>query len=279
MIRTEPDSTLEILWAKFQKRLRDLCEVPVGVLSCSLLDLKTGNKAHYNENVVIPTASTIKIAVLLGLATRVHAGGMKWDTQVLVKKEDLVSGSGILTHLKHPVILSVWDHASLMVSLSDNTATNICIRLAGMEFINEMLSNLGLRDTRLKRIMMDYDAARRGEENVSTSAELVELVRRIEERDGIADVVSTDVLTILGLPKTGPFRTGLPSEVKFVNKPGGLGNLSVDAGLIYLSRKTFALAVMGTFLPGRPDSLTVPIVKAAYEHMELLNKCTGLGRS
>ncbi len=279
MSQTDDLSSLDILWTKMRNELQNLCESSKGVLGYSLMDLQSEKRASFNEDILIPTASSIKIPVLLALALKVHNGELQWETPIVVKDEEKVGGSGILTHLKYSVNLSVWDHASLMIALSDNTSTNICIKLAGMDFINQMLNDLGLRNTKIRRIMMDYEAAQRGEENVSTPGELMELVRQIEQRDGIKNAVAEDVLKILELPKGGPFRDGLPEKVKRANKTGGLGNLSVDAGLIYLTKKTFALAVMGAFLEGRPAYWTTSIVKAAYTYMNLLDKCTDLGRS
>ena len=279
MVQQTSETSKGLLWEKMRKDLDTLCEQAKGVLGYSVLDLDSGDSASFNEDVLMPTASTIKIAILFGLALRVHAGELEWETRVPLNSDEKVGGSGILGHLKHDVSLSVWDHASLMISLSDNTATNICIRLAGMEFINKSLDELGLKKTRIKRIMMDVEAAQAGRENVSTAAELLELVRRIEQRDGISEGVAKDVLSLLELPKGGAFQEGLPEGVRRANKPGGLGNLSVDAGIIYLSKKRFALTTMGSFLEGKPSKWTADIVKTAYSYMALLNKCTDLGRS
>lgn len=272
-------SSLKILWGKMEDQLEELCKETVGVLGYSLLDIDEKRKISFNGDVLFPTASTIKIPVLLGLALKVGEGLLSWETRIPLDDEIKVGGSGILGHLKYPVDLSLWDMASLMIALSDNTATNVCINLAGMDYINQFLSQLGLHKTRVKRLMMDYDAPKRGDENVSTPDELVELMRRLEAADGIPREVCSDVLKILELPKGGAFQEGLPEYVRRANKPGGLGNLSVDAGLIYLSNKTFSLAVMGGFLEGRPSTSTASLVRTAYRYMDLLDKCTELGRS
>jgi beta-lactamase class A len=273
------ETPLDIVWRKMSEELKGFCEKSTGVIGYSLLDLDTDYRVSYNENVLLPTASTIKIAVLLGLALKVHSGEINWDQRIAVEPNEGVGGSGILAHFRYDSALSLWDVASLMIALSDNTATNICIRLVGMDYINKIMDSYGLHKTRLKRLMMDRDAVQQGNENVSTPRELVELLRWIYHRNGISDNVAKDVLKILELPKNGPFTEALPDKVRRANKPGGLGHLSVDAGIIYLTKKNFALSVMGAFLDGRPSDTTVPVVRTAYKYMEILNECTALGRS
>ncbi|HHX28951.1 MAG TPA: serine hydrolase [Firmicutes bacterium] len=273
------DRSVDILWSKLAGELNDACQ-ETGVMGYSLMDLKTGRQASFRAEVLFPTASTIKIAILLGLAIRVDRGDIGWSDRVAVEDKDKVGGSGVLGHFSHKAELAVRDVAALMISLSDNTATNICIDLATMDFVNETMRSLGLENTKLRRKMMDFEAAKRGDENVSTPGELASLVAKIQERDGVTERVAEDVLSVLTLPKGGPFTLGLPEGVKRANKPGGLGNLSVDAGIIYPTPdRPFALAVCGSFLPGRPEEATAAIVRKAFGYMKVLAECTELGRS
>lgn len=270
---------MDLIWTKMATELEEVCR-KTGVMGYSIRDLKTGRKAGFREDVLFPTASTIKIPILLGVAIRVHRGDLDWSQRVVVEDKDKVGGSGVLGHFTYKADIAIRDVAGLMISLSDNTATNICIDLATMDFVNETMKSLGLENTMLRRKMMDIEAARRGDENVSTPGELAALAAKIQERDGIADGVAEDVLSILCLRKTGPFTLGLPADVKRANKPGGLGNLSVDAGIIYpCSKRPFALAVCGSFLPGDPEEATAEVVRKAFGYMKILAGCTELGRS
>lgn len=273
------ERSLDIIWAKMAGELEEICS-ETGVMGYSIHDLKTGRKAGFREDVLFPTASTIKILILLGIALRVHRGELDWAQRVTVEDKDKVGGSGVLGHFAYKADLALRDVAGLMICVSDNTATNICIDLATMDFVNKTMKSLGLKHTMLRRKMMDIEAARRGDENVSTPGELCALVSKIYERDGIPDAVAEDVLSILSLPKSGPFTLGLPEGVKRANKPGGLGNLSVDAGIIWPTQdRPFALAVCGSFLPGEPEQATAEVVRTAFGYMKLLAECTELGRS
>ncbi len=273
------EKSLDIIWGKMAEELEEVCR-KTGVMGYSIRDLKTGRQAGFREDVLFPTASTIKIPILLGIALRVHKGELDWAQRVTVEDKDKVGGSGVLGHFTYKAEIALRDVAALMISLSDNTATNICIDLATMDFVNKTMRSLGLKHTMLRRKMMDIEAARRGDENVSTPGELAALVTKIYERDGIPDAVAEDVLNILSLPKGGPFTLALPENVKRANKPGGLGNLSVDAGIIYPTQDhPFALAVCGSFLPGEPEQATKEVVRTAFGYMKILAECTELGRS
>lgn len=279
----------DIVWQNMEAKLQALCaraggspgERASGVMGYSLLDLSSGKKAGFHDDILFPTASTIKIAVLLGLATRVQLGELSWEQRLTVAVEGKVGGSGVLSLLRHPVDLSLWDLASLMIALSDNHATNACIDLAGMSFVNDLLDGLGLSRTRLRRKMMDLEAVKRGDENVATPRELVSLLEKLYRSQGIPAAVASDVLTILELPKSGPFTQALPASVRRANKTGSLSRVRVDAGIIYLPGADFCLAVMGSFLQeGEQDTepVAAEVVAAAYRHMALLADCNELGR-
>ena len=280
-----PETVLDIVWRNLEEGLRGLCEHPIGgdnasgVVGYALLDLGSGKRAGFRENVVFPTASTIKIAILLAVANKVDSGKLSWDLQIVVPEGRKAGGSGVLSLFKHEARLSLRDLSALIIAVSDNDATNMCIDLVGMDYVNSVLIGLGLQSTRLRRKMMDFEAAQRGEENVSTPGELVRLLEAIYRKDGVNERVSRDVLELLGLPKDGPFSRALPAGVKRENKPGGLSHVSVDAGIVHLPKRDFCLAVMGSFLDGSPEEQVTRVVAAAYRYIALLSECTDLGRS
>ncbi len=280
----------DIVWQNMENELQSLCGraggtpgmEASGVVGYSLLDLRSKKRIGHHDDILFPTASTIKITILLGLATRVHRKEFSWEQRIPVGTGGKVGGSGILSLLRDPVEVSLWDLASLMIALSDNHATNLCIDFAGMAFVNELLDGLGLHKTRLRRKMIDAEAVKRGEENVATPRELVALLEKLYNSDGIPAEVAADVLTILELPKSGPFARALPPSVRRANKTGGLDRVSVDAGIIYLPGLDFCLAVMGSYLPKGEwfsDDAITAVVASAYKYMALMAECNELGRT
>jgi len=248
-----------------------------GVIGFSILDLQGGRKYSHLGDTVFPTASTIKIPILVALAQKVYQGELVWERRVALP-DARTGGSGILQWLRHVGELSVWDLASLMIAVSDNVATNICIDLVSMVGVNRLMEDLGLDAVRLRRKMIDAEAVSRGEENVATPDQLTQLMAKLHNRSEIPGPVCEDVLTILALPKQGPFTEALPVEVPRANKPGGLPGASIDSGIVYLPRRPYALTVMGTFLEEDRCPAVRAVIRAAHRHMKLLDENRGYGR-
>lgn len=273
-------TSLDVMWNTMENELRRGCQV-TGVIGYSLQDLTSGRTSKYLEDIVFPTASTIKIAILVALATKISEGALSWEQRYNTKDLPKVGGSGILSLLKYHVHLSIWDLASLMIALSDNDATNACIDLVGMDYINSLMLSFGLPNTKLMRKMMDREAVSKGAENVSTPKELMTLMCKIHNRDGISEQIAEDILTILALRKGGAFSQALPANIKRANKPGGLNHVAVDAGIIYFPQRPVALTVMGCFLESDETPAIVPVtnvVRTAYKHLNIISKCTRYGR-
>ncbi|MCL4834598.1 MAG: serine hydrolase [Caldilineaceae bacterium] len=139
----------QLFWQNLQARLHPLVDAFPGVAGVSVRDV-TGGGFSLNGAAIFPTASTIKIHVLMQLLVRAEKGEVDLDERVLVDLSNVVEGSGVLWHLTGPVELSLRDIAALMIIVSDNTATNICIERAGIDATNALLCSLGLKKTILR---------------------------------------------------------------------------------------------------------------------------------
>ncbi len=169
--------------------------------------------------------------------------------------------------------LSIRDYAVLMVTLSDNTATNVLIDRLGMDRIATRMQSLGLNGTKLRRHMMDTAAARRGDENVSTPDELARLLRAMNE-------TMPDAIALLKKPKENRLRKGLPEGVASADKSGELEGVRVDAGVVYAKNRPYVLCVMTTFLKDEAEGERAieEISRVAYEYFSRLGAGGVLGR-
>ena len=131
-----------------------------------------------------PTASTIKLAILYELLKQGEEGKLSLDKPALLERSQVVGGSGVLQHLSGPM-LSLGDHAALMIILSDNTATNVVIDAVGMANVKARMKALGLGDILLRRKMMDAAAVRRGDENVASPASLAKMAELFWRGEGL----------------------------------------------------------------------------------------------
>jgi beta-lactamase class A len=231
------------LWERLEGQLNGLIEEFPGVAGVAVRDLTGGLALQINGDDLFPMASTIKIHVLAQLLTRAERGEIDLQERITALPPDPALGDGVLVYLEGPFSLTLLDVAILMIIVSDNTATNLCIDRAGIEGTNELLRGMGLTSTRLRRKMMDHIAAVREQENVSTPLELVEMLSMLYEGKPSA-WVAQKCLEILKKPKLGYLDRALPPGVAIANKPGSVEAARCDAGLVYLPRRPYVIAVM-----------------------------------
>jgi len=234
------------LWKRLEDRVGRMVEEFPGVAGVCVRDLKRGHEIAIRGDEEFPTASTIKIHVLTQLLLRVERGELDLSQKIPVTPEMHLLGSGVIAHLEGEVELSLLDIAILMIIVSDNTATNLCIDLAGIDATNVLLRELGLTRTTLRRKMQDHAAVARNEENIATPAECVAMLERLYMGKP-TPWVAERCLSILKKPKRSPLKRAIPPDVLVANKPGGMERVRCDAGIVYLPRRPYAIAVMTKF--------------------------------
>src|SRR5215831_16292362 len=210
----------EILWQKLEATVQDADRHLDGVIGVAILDLSTGHKYLLHADEVMPTASSIKIAVLAELYRQAQQGKVKLTDFYTLEQADLVGGSGITGVLTPRMTrLTLRDVAGLMISVSDNSATNVIIDRLGMENVNALLDSLGLTHTRLRRKMMDLKAAAEGRENVATPHEMMLLLENLYRGKVLGREFSEDFFKVLSIHKESYITRGLPEEVRVASKP------------------------------------------------------------
>src|SRR5213595_177819 len=180
------DTGGDLLWKKLETRVEEIASSLDGVMGVAILDLTGGRILLRNADRVFPTASSIKIAILLELyrqdqeARAGAKGKARLDDIYTFDPKDLVEDSRIMAGLTAGVTrVTNRDLAQFMVAVSDNAAANVLIDRVGRENVNAMLRGLGLTKTMLRRKMLAVAAARRGEENVAAPQEMVRLLETI----------------------------------------------------------------------------------------------------
>jgi beta-lactamase class A len=133
--------------AALQKQLQAIVAAHHGKVALYARQLNTGKTVGIDQEMPVATASTIKLAMLLHAVTQVAEGKAHWDEKITFKEEDRVGGSGILPLLDAPLTLTLKDTASLMVVLSDNTATNLMIDRFTTKAVDDHMVALGLPET------------------------------------------------------------------------------------------------------------------------------------
>ncbi len=269
------------LHSKLEAELNRVAEHLDGVLGYAIKDLATGEVFERNANLVFPTASSIKLAVLLELERQAQEGTVSLDEKHTVRRGETVAGDPILYMLGDgTVTMTLKDLATFMVVLSDNSATNILIDRVGMDSINEEIGRLGLTHTRLRRRMIDIEAARRGNENVSTPRELATLLEKVRAGQVLDAAHNKEYFDLLRLPKDSLFYKALPSGVPIADKPGALQAVRCDAGIIEVQGRPFVMTVMTTYLASDEEGerAVKEIARRTYDYFDRIGRGSAYGR-
>lgn len=271
----------QVLWHELQTDIQRVDQQLDGVLAVAIKDLTSGEEYLVRGDEVMPQASSIKIAVLANLYLQAQQGQLKLTDTYLVRKEDLVPGSDIMLGLTPGVTrLTFRDLATMMVAVSDNSATNVVIDRVGFDHVNAMLDNLGLHNTRLRRKMMDLKAAGEGRENVSTPREMMTLLETVYRGKLLNKELTQDFIATLSTHKESSMLQGLPDDVTAANKPGELEAVRNDSGIVLVKNRPFILCVMTTYLKDEKDGSAAirRITALAYSYFDRVARASDYGR-
>jgi beta-lactamase class A len=281
---TPAEQKQQVLWTKLEAAISQVDRRLDGVLGVAILDLTSGQHFLLHGDEVFPQASSIKIAVLAELYHQAQDGSpgkAKLTDPYTMQTSDLVADSDILGGLTPGVTrLTNRDLATCMVAVSDNSATNVLIDRVGMDNVNRLLDHLGLSHTRLRRKMMDLQAAREGRENVSTPREMMLLLQALYGGKVLNRALTEDFFKVLSTHKDSALLRGLPENVRAANKPGALEAVRNDSGIIYAHNRPFVLCVMATYLRDEKvgEAAITQITREAYRHFDRIGRASSYGR-
>lgn len=262
--------TDEALAARLTARIRGF----QGEVRLYAKHLESGRDVGLGADDRVRTASTIKLPILCALESLVQKGAVRWDERLTLRQADKVTGSGILADLSEGTSLTVRDVATLMIIVSDNTATNLILDRISADAVNEFLDTLGLTGTRsLRKVRGDgpvlaaasgWSRAGRQPEleryglGVSTSREMVQLLERLHRGTVVGPEASKDVLGIL---ERQQYKDGIgrrAGSMRVASKSGSLDALRSDVGIVYTAGGPMAMAVTVDGMPAidySPDNV------------------------
>jgi beta-lactamase class A len=228
-----------------------------GKVSLFAKNLDTGMVYELGGDDRVPTASTIKIAIMVEAFARVAEGKARWTDELVLTKEKKVGGSGILNEFADGLRLTLRDGVTLMMILSDNTATNLVIDVLTADAVNARMESLGLKETRLMRRVFGGGESAEGkkEENKrfglgrTSPREMVTLLEKLERGEVISPAASKEMLELM---KREQGTNGIWREqwrVPKATKSGALDALRSNLGIIYHPRGRIALAITCNEMP------------------------------
>jgi len=220
------------------EQAKSLIDTTDGVIGFLVKNLKTKEVLFsHNAEMIFPSASVIKVPILMALMREAEAGRLDLGEALPVSGENLVEG-GLVHAMTRGLALPWRDHALFMITLSDNASTNHIISRLGFENVNAGISELGMTSTVLGRKMLDFEARSRGKDNFTSCADMLILFEHLHENPD----KYKKILNILKMQIYNNLLSGLldPDALEFAHKTGALPHTLLDTGIMYLRDPIFA---------------------------------------
>ena len=220
-------------------------------------NLDTGAVYDLGGDEPVRTASTIKVAVMVEAFARVAEGKAQWSDELVLGKEARYAGSGVLQDLTDGLRLTLRDAVTLMMTVSDNTATNMVLDRLSTDAVNARMESLGLKQTRIMRRVGGGGVSKEGQTEAgkrfglgrTTPRELATLLERLERGEVVSPAVSKEMIDLLKREQTTDGIWRNLWRVPKATKSGALDALRSNVGVIYHPRGRIALAVTCDDMP------------------------------
>jgi beta-lactamase class A len=230
-------------------------------LAIAFWDEETTIQWSYNADRYFHAASTMKLAVLLGVFRQVTRGELSLDAPVHVRNKftSIVERRPFMLEIARDAdqevyaqlgrTMSVKELAYYMITTSSNFATNLLVDVLGVEVIQRALAELGIIGVNVLRGVEDQAAYDAGLNNEVAANGLLKLLRLISEGKAFNEEASKQMLEILLDQRLkGGIPAGLPAAARVAHKTGNISTVHHDAGIVYLEgRKPYVLVILTQF--------------------------------
>ena len=254
---------------EIKAQVEQIAEACGGTFSVCVRNISNAFDFSLNEEARVGAASTIKVSILLEALRQARDGILCLDTKYVIRHDECCDGSGVLTHLHDGVIVTLKDLLTLMIIVSDNTATNMLIDTVGIDNINSTLRGFGCIGTTLMRKMYDWEGIAQGRDNFVVAREMAELFVSIARGNALGG--KWDEL-MLGIMRNQQFTHELglllPGGV-LANKTGQVEGVVNDCGIVATDRFSYSIAVFtrDAPVPGEAKVAIGRISKVVFDAM------------
>lgn len=237
---------------KLEARLRPLIDAHKGEVAIAVRHLKTGEAFTHRADEPMPTASLIKLPVMVEVYQQAHEGKLKLTDPITLKQADKVPGSGILTtHFSEGAMFPLVDAVRLMIAFSDNTATNLVIDKIGLPATAARMEALSFPNTKLHSKSFKRETSvfpERSEKfglGSTTANEMVGLLEQLHAEKLVSPEASKAMLEHLKkCDDKDKFPRFLPTGAVIAHKTGSVNEARTDAGIIFSPNGPIALCVL-----------------------------------
>ncbi len=267
--------------ADLSESLRPLIDAHKGDVAVFIRHLDNGQQFAWRADAVQPTASLIKLPVMVTAYRMADAGELDLSKLIVLSEADKVPGSGILTdHLSSGLSISVRDAIRLMIRYSDNTATNLVIDQIGLPTTAATMESLGFPQTRLNSKVYRGDTSLSPERSrlfglgSTTAKETVELLQAIHTGTAASESSCKAMMEhLLSCDDKSKIVSPLPKGTRVAHKSGAVAASRCDAGIVFGPKGPFAVCVLTTNNKDRSwedenaaHALIGQITRTAFDH-------------
>ena len=254
-----------------------------GKVSLAVKHLWTGESFEHHADVVMPTASLIKFPVMIEAYRQAAAKQVDLDSVVVLKKQDKVPGSGVLTdHFTEGATFKLRDAVRLMIAFSDNTATNIVLDAVGIGATAATMEKLGYPNTKIHAKVFRRDTSVFPERSKqfglgsTTAEEMIRLSEAVYRNQLVSPAACAEMLTHLrACEDKDKLPRFLPPETKVAFKTGSLDDTRTAVGIIEWPKGPVAVCVLTCdnddkrwVTDNAGNRLCAEVARAAYDHFD-----------
>lgn len=238
---------------RFESEVKPFLKAHQGKVTLAWKHLKTGESYFFQADEVMPTASLIKMSVMCEYHARLKEGKIKPGDLVTLRQEDKVPGAGVLTDcFTAGIRFPIEDAVRLMMTLSDNTATNLVIDQLGIKEINERMIRWGFPHTVLhakvyrgSTTSIDPILTKQYGLGSTTAREMVDLLSKLHNGEIVSPQASKEMLTLMRLcHDDSMFRRFLNENQVIAHKTGATNAVRTSAGILQTETGPVALCVL-----------------------------------
>lgn len=230
---------------KLLDTIKNIINQTQGNVAVFYKNCKTKDCIKINEYKIFPSASTIKLIIMAEVLRQVSKVKFSLKDEIILTESLKTGGDGILKEIEPGHKFTIKELITLMIIISDNTATNILIDLVGMDNVNKFSKKIGLQYTKLERKMMDTKAIKEGKENFTCAADMGRFLELLYEKKLVSKIYSDMMIDILKRQQVkGRLDLYLPDDAIIAHKTGDLDKLEHDVGIFYHPNTEYILCVL-----------------------------------
>lgn len=246
-----------------------------GTVSVAVRNIDNAFDFSFNDEARVGSASTIKVPILLEALRQARDGVLSLDKDHAITADQRCDGSGVLRHMRDGLVVTIRDLLTLMIIVSDNTATNILIDIVGIDKVNSTLRGFGYTSTTLMRKMYDWDGIARGRNNFVVAREMADLLARIARHDALGGEWDELIMSVLGKQMFQDELGLLLPDGVLANKTGQVDGVVNDCGVVTTERFRYSIAVFtkDAPCPGEAKVMIGRISKVIYDAVGAGKSC------